>query len=495
LSFSLTKYEPQFRRCLFLIILYSIPALLTLKSTAVDDADIWWHLRTGQWIVQHHWVPYNDWFSTFGMGKPWAAYSWLFEVLTYGLFRRLGLIGLLVYVYALMLAITAALHSLIRKFESRLVYSVALTVLALLAMAPLYSPRPWLFTILFFIIELNILVGVRRSRRYRSLLLLLPLFALWANVHIQFVYGLFVLGVAALEDPINRLLRRRIDARQEQDKPLQFNTMVMVTAACLLAILVNPYHLRIYAIVWDTLKLGGLYDLISELQALQFRRISDWLVLLLTLAAAFAFGRRRAISSFWGLLLLSGAFVSFRSGRDSWFVVIVAVVIILSANSAARIASRHVLSRAQMLIVVAVVGVLLLMAAQTAHVSESELQSTVARTYPADAAQIVEQRGYRGPLYNHFDWGGYLIWRLPGLPVSIDGRSNIHDAARIRHSSEVWEGGNNWASDPELAAAHVVITQKNLPLTQLLRMDSRFELVFEDQVAVVFIARIGSAKQ
>jgi hypothetical protein len=474
------------------MILYSIPAWLTFRSTGVVDADVWWHLRTGQWIAQHHWVPYNDWFSNFGMGKPWAAYSWLFEVLIYGSFTRLGLIGLLVYVYALMLAITAALHSLVRKFEPRLPYSVALTGLALLALAPFYTPRPWLFTILFFILELNLLVSVRRSRNYRALFLLAPLFAVWANVHIQFVYGFFVLGVAALEDPINRLLRDRPNAGEGKEEPLPFRTMVLVTTACLVAILANPYHFRIYAIVWDTLKLGGLYEVISELQALQFRSISDWLVLLLTLTAAFAFGRSRTISPFWGLLLLSGAFLSFRSGRDSWFAVIVAVAIIPAAHSAARTDVRHELSKMQVLIVVAVVGLLFLIAVRTAHVSESELQNTVGRTYPGAAAQIVDERGYRGPLYNDFDWGGYLIWRLPGLPVSIDGRSNLHNAERIKRSLKTWNGESNWASDSELAAAHIVIAQKNLPLTQLLRLDSRFELVYEDQVAVVFIARVGS---
>ena len=495
MRFSLRTYEPQFRRCLFLIVLFSIPAWLTLKSSAVVDADVWWHLRTGEWIVQHRWVPYNDWFSNSGMGKPWVAYSWLFEVLIYGLFSQLGLIGLLVYVYALMLAIAAALFSLVRKFESRLACSVALTVLSLLALAPYYTPRPWLFTILFFIIELDVLVSVRRSRSYRTLLILPLLFALWANLHIQFVYGLFVLGVSALEDPINQLLRNRTGVSDEPERPLPFRTMVLVMAACLVAILVNPYHFRIYAIVLDTLRLTGLYELISELQAMQFRAISDWLVLLLTLAAAFALGRRRNIDPFWGLLLLTGAFLSFRSGRDSWFVVIVAVAIIPKAHSTTSITMRNTLSKAQVMIVVGAVGILLLIANRTANLSEVNLQRAVARTYPARAAQIVEERGYQGPLYNHFDWGGYLIWRLPHLPVSIDGRSHLHNPARIRQSLKVWNGETDWASDIELAAAHIVIAEKNYPLTQLLRLDSDFEIVYEDEVAVVFIARAGSTKQ
>jgi len=145
-------------------------------------------------------------------------------------------------------------------------------------------------------------------------------------------------------------------------------------------------------------------------------------------------------------------------------------------------------------VVVAVV-ILLLAAVRVAHLSEANLRSAVARTYPAGAAQIVQDRGYRGPLYNQFNWGGYLIWRLPDLPVSIDGRGNVHDAARIRHSSEIWSGEQHWASDPELAAARIIIAEKDFPLTQLLRLDSRFEIGYEDEVAVVFIARTGSAKQ
>jgi hypothetical protein len=495
MTFSLTRYEPQFRSSLFLIILYSVPAWLTLGSTSVDDTDVWWHLRTGQWIAEHRWVPYQDWFSTFGMGKPWAAYSWLFELLIYGLFSRLGLIGLLVYVYALMVAITAALHSLVRRLEPRLVYSVPLTLLGVLSLAPYRIPRPWLFTILFFILELDILVSVRRSQSYRKLLLLPLLFALWANIHIQFVYGLFVLGVAALEDLFNRLMGDETAGGEVEDRPIPFGTMMLVTTACSLAVLVNPYHVRIYAIVWEIVRMPGLYGLISELQAMQFRSFPDWLVLLLTLWAAFALGKRRRIGPFWGLLFLTGAFLSFRSSRDSWFVVVVALTIIPNARAASIIGTLPKISKAQVAIVVIAVGILVLSAARAAQLSENSLQKTIAGLNPVVAANVVEERGYRGPLYNHFDWGGYLIWRLRGLPVAIDGRSNLHDAARIGRSAAVWNGRHQWTSDPELAAAGVVIAEKDFPLTQLLRLDSRFETVYEDEVAVVFIARTGSAKQ
>lgn len=92
-----------------------------------------------------------------------------FEVVIYELFNKLGWLGVLLYTYVMLLGITWALHSLIRKFEKRLAQSVALTALAMIGMSRVCSPRPWLFTILFVCIQLNILVEVRRTREFNLL--------------------------------------------------------------------------------------------------------------------------------------------------------------------------------------------------------------------------------------------------------------------------------------------------------------------------------------
>src|SRR5512134_588720 len=69
------------RRLTLLFLLYLIPISNGLRP--IVDPDVWWHLRTGQWIIEHGAVPRADVFSTFGTGKPWIAYSWLFEVIVY----------------------------------------------------------------------------------------------------------------------------------------------------------------------------------------------------------------------------------------------------------------------------------------------------------------------------------------------------------------------------------------------------------------------------
>jgi hypothetical protein len=122
------------------------------------------------------------------------------------------------------------------------------------------------------------------------------------------------------------------------------------------------------------------------------------------------------------------------------------------------------------------------------NISEASLKAHVAKTFPADAVAFVQKNNQRGPLYNHLDWGGYLIWALPDLPVSMDGRTNLHGEERIERSIATWAGYPGWSSDPELSRAHVVIADMKRPLTALLHTDSRFRLVYKDEVAAVFVA-------
>jgi hypothetical protein len=68
------------------------------------------------------------------------------------------------------------------------------------------------------------------------------------------------------------------------------------------------------------------------------------------------------------------------------------------------------------------------------------------------------------------------------------GRGNLHGDQRIQRSVNTWSGLGVWESDPELMKAHLVIGSVNHTLTNLIRTDSRFKLVYGDAIAVVFVA-------
>jgi hypothetical protein len=145
-------------------------------------------------------------------------------------------------------------------------------------------------------------------------------------------------------------------------------------------------------------------------------------------------------------------------------------------------------SRERLLVAVAVLAVLV-GGWRRYDVSNAWLEMQVAGNFPEVAAQYMDKNHLQGPLYNDFNWGGFLIWRLPGLLVSMDGRTNVHGDERVAHSIAIWSGKPEWVNDPELTHANIILAKKNAPLTSILRLDPRYKIVFEDVQAVIFQPR------
>jgi hypothetical protein len=480
-----TQYSNLLYPLLLLTIFYTFAARHALRTQPVEDVDLWWHLRTGQWIMEHHALPVTDPFSQVGQGQAWVAYSWLFEVLLYALFKACGLMGVIGYTAVLSLAIVVALLAYVQRFVPNYSRAVLYVGMGALTLAPLCSPRPWLFTLLFFIIEYTLLVAARQTGKTRWLWCLPLIFALWANLHIQFIYGLFLLGFDTVQPWLEQLLRRDFSLKKLRENFDRQRWALLLV--CCGATLATPYQIKIYQAMLEIAGQRRVYEFVTELQPLSFNSPMPWWALALTLWAVFRLGWQRLAQPSLLVLLLIGVFLAFRSTRDVWFLIVIALGILAATSSVQdRAGSMRVSIR---FAVLPLACLALYGFAQRRQLNNQALQSAVDAAYPAAAARVIEERGYTGPLYNHFNWGGYLIWRLPHLPVSMDGRTNLYGGERIAHHTAIWDGDRRWAQDRELAAAGLVICNINQPLCELLRYDQRFELVYEDQLAAVFRAR------
>ncbi|MGD0940369.1 MAG: hypothetical protein ABR905_11720 [Terracidiphilus sp.] len=474
----------QWAQALVLIALFTAPAVMSLRTAYVADPDVWWHLRTAEWMVEHRTVPRADssLFSIPGTGTNWASYSWLFELLISQLFQRLGLVGIVAYSTGMAVAIAVALHRMIRRLQADFTITVLLTALACYSISRLYTPRPWLFSILFFVLELDLLLRARSTGKHQGLLWLPVIFAFWANLHIQFVDGLLVLAIALAEV----LLARRWSRIQTG---IRVRWMCGVSIACLLAVLLNPYGWKIYRVAYDLGTQPGVLNVVSEFQPLAFRYLGDWFVLFLALAAVATLAWARRFAFFESGLLLFAILVSFRTQRDLWVVVIAACAIVAAGvKGNEKNSLRATIYTASFILLATTFAVIL--AFLVLHVNNSRLRTDLAEELPVRAVESVKEKGWTGPLYNDFNWGGYLIWALR-MPVGIDGRAALYGDERINRFNATWNGQPGWDSDPDLVKAGLVIGPVQAPLTQLLRTDQRFQLVYEDKLTVVFIARRG----
>jgi len=486
----LGRQEEAIRRQAILAVLYLLPAFWILQPI-VSDPDIWWHLQTGKWIVEHGTLPATDPFSAYGDGKPWVAYSWLFEVGMYALVRIFGESGISLYTLVTVWLTMLMLHRIIGKQCPHFLPACVLLATSVIALAPLYTPRPWLLTILFFAVTLEVVLSLREGEQSRWVWLLPAIYILWANVHIQFIYGLGLLGLACLAPLVDRVAQPFCYVQPSMVwGSRNWKKLVGLTALCALATFLTPNHIRLYSIVVELSAQTGMWEYTQEMQAPSFRSITDWAMLGILAAALVQIGWRRSWSSFEILLLLVASVSAFRGRRDVWFLVMSAIVVLTPKQVCEARSSDPIVPRGGLVPIslFVAVGVLCILAYR--GISSEWVQQETAKMYPRGAALFVEQQRYAGPLYNHFDWGGYLIWRLPHLKVSMDGRANVHGDGRIKRALATWAGGPHWSEDPDLINARVIIAKNDMALASLLRLDRRFTEVYRDETAVVFVRAV-----
>jgi hypothetical protein len=163
----------------------------------LGDGDTGWHIRTGQYILEHRSVPTQDLFSFSRPGAPWFAWEWLTDV-TYALLFQIGGLKAIVLMAGAMIALfaTVVLRYTLWRGANALIAAFT-TLLAVGASSMHFLARPHLFTLLLLPVCLWLLEADRRKNT-RWLWALIPVTALWTNLHGGFVIFLACLGLLVL---------------------------------------------------------------------------------------------------------------------------------------------------------------------------------------------------------------------------------------------------------------------------------------------------------
>jgi hypothetical protein len=443
----------------------ALPAAFTLDPKF--DHDTWWHLRVGQLVAETGTVPETDPFSRLSREQPtpWVAYSWLYEWGLYQVYAASGPAGVL-WVRTLLGALaTAAVFLLLPGWGWRVIPAA---VLAGVALMPLMKERPWHLTIAFTAVTIGAVAALRDGASGRRLVWLPLLFALWANLHIQFVLGWLVLLLACA-------FPGRADRR----------LLLVLTAGCVAATLVNPYFARLFVVIWEYATQTGPLRAVLELAPPDWTTPWPWAGLALLGWAGFTAVRRKPIDWFEVGLLVVGLVLMLRMRRDVWFAAVAAAAVLrdTGAEPFCRLPRYLVV----VVVVSVFVGFRLLNFAGLGP--PPDVTAANERAYPVRAVAFVREHELPGPLFNPFDWGGYLIWALPDHPVSIDGRTNLYGSGRVTRAMSTWAGEPGWDADPDLSSAKLVLAPPGAPLTHLLReRPAEWRVAYEDGTAVVFAA-------
>jgi hypothetical protein len=479
--------RPIIRGLAFVILLAGLVRMGSLGSSLLD-ADLWWHLRDGAWIVAQHAVPHQGVFSQYS-NHPWIAYSWGFEVILSRFYHWFGLVGVVGLLITMEVAIAGVLFLILWRGLNDFWKAWLLTAAGMWAMHHCLVLQPMLASILLFAIEVGIIWEARRKNDLRPLFLLPVLFLFWANLHIQFVYGLLVLTLLVATRVVRRMAQEwGLSFGSQPDLP--FNGLLVVWGISVLATLIGPYSWQLYTVILGYMRSSVPYNVIVELEAMNFRAAEHYVLLLIIAGAFFTLGWRRSGDLFKAALLVICTLVAFRMTRDSWFVCVPALAII--ADTKLQSAPETVALRKRGLVPVAATGLVtilvLVLVAWDSGINNPSLEQVVAGAFPVNASNFIRAQSLPRPIYNDLNWGGFIIWSLPDYPVAIDGRTDLYgDEIVYRFYQERW-GPPSWASDPNLSAAKLVLLKSDSRLAMLLHGDQQhFRLVYSDPLAVVFI--------
>ena len=385
-------------------ILLALAAVLSLGwfSPEISDSDFWWHLKTGQYILEKHSLPVPDPFAYTTATAPLAysgealtrhfnlTHEWLSQVAFYLAYRIAGFGGVVLF-RAVLLTAFCALAGLVAYRRCGSFYWALAAAFTVATMAkPFAVDRPYIVTFLFLASTLAIL----EFQRY--LWLLPPLFLLWANSHGGFFLGWLVLGAYGIE---TWLLGRR--------------ATLWWSAAAILVSGLNPNGFRIPQIL---LYYGNSYITahLQEWARPRWQVVNGFTVLLFGAALVMLWARRRVRLVDW-LLFPAFAVAALMAQRNTILIGLLAPILIAS----------YFPWRPSLPPLAPFAAALLVMGGAIAASADSFFQLRAAEwKYPVGAADFLLDHHIPGPIFNTYEYGGYLIWRLwPEERVFIDGRS------------------------------------------------------------------------
>ena len=484
---------------ILLLLMFLLLALFAFRQ--VGSADAGFHLKAGEYILSGHGWPVNDTFTYTLNDQPYIDTSWGYQVLLVLAEHAAGAPGMVV-LHLLML--TGLFYLLYRTARLAPVDPATLVFLfgaGIVACETRYEVRPEVLSYLIFAAILHVLH--RRALGFKTALWLLPLLLwVWANSH-----ALFALGWAAIACVAAGLWIRD----HKPDKEL-----LWWGGASLLSPLVNPYVFKgwVYPFTLLTrfqsdnpfakniMELGSPFSLrLSE----QYRFYVHWPIWTFRMLAVFAAAALVLLlirRKYWAAFLVLAFFpLAARAIHNIPLLVLTALPPMIWAmpftglwrllgmgERRARRAGIVVLMAAGVL--AAALGLRVMTGAYyVASRSPARFGwNWDSRLLPVDAAAYVKRAGLRGPMFNHFNFGAYLMWALP-QKVFIDGRNEMMGEEFFTYYQKILSS----QEDMEQAARRygfqwIILPYEFAPdVLARLSADGRWRLAYVDWLAAVFV--------
>jgi hypothetical protein len=472
-------------------------------KSLLGDGDTGWHIRTGDYVLEHHAVPQKDIFTFTRPNEPWFAWEWLSDVIFSRIHRVWGLKGIVLLAGVLFCLTATIVFCHMLWSGGNLFLALVVAILANGASSVHFLARPHVFT--FVLLALSMWLLARdRLRPDRAIWLLAPLTAIWVNIHGGFLALIACLGLTVAGYGMQWLL-----ARSAEDR-FFLRRYTILTALCSLATLVNPYGYRLHQHLVEYLHSSFVLDAVQEFQSPTFRGERMFQFELLLFAglglAGLLLAKKRFVEA---LLILFWAQAALTSVRHVPIFAIVVAPILVGQLSQVWDDWTHNKPRNSIAAIFRDLGnefagkslrptvwVPVMIFALATSMSSAK-GDTWSDDFPKTKFPVVLFNQYAAQLapttrpipriFTSDEWGDYLTYRFyPLMRVFLDGRSDLYGPELGKEYVQLASGKYQWEQILDRYGIEIAIVPVDWPLAELLKRNSAWRLVKDDGVGIFF---------
>jgi len=477
-SSPITFILPKLDAALFCILFFSV--LLVGPRMLNIDGDLGRHITIGNYILYNLKIPVRDLFSHTMTGQPLIPHEWLAQVSFSIANTLMGLSGI-VYLTAFIIAVTFTLTY--REMRRQNIYrSLAffLTLLAAFAASLHWLTRPHIFTFLFTALWAYLLENEKSKIWYFPLIMLL-----WVNTHGAFIAGFVILG--------GHIAGWLWEYIQKQASWERLKKLTLIGGLSFAVTFINPAGWKL----WNTSVgyLGNRYlvDHTVEYQSPNFHEPGTWPFLLLMVLGIIALGLGGRMRAHQAILFAGWSAMSLYSARNIPLFAIVTTPYIGLAGQGVfetsklyqkiedRIANME--GNLRGFLIPCIAFILLMIVFPPLPRTANQFDSNV---FPVKAVDWLQIHPQEGEMFNHFPWGGYLLYRMwPHEKVFIDGQTDFYGEGLTREYAQVINLENGWKDTLQKYNISWAILPANQPLERALRENLKWIVLYQDDTAVI----------
>ena len=462
-------------------------------QSLLADGDAGWHIRTGEYILDHQTVPHHDLYSFSKPGAPWYAWEWLSDVADAELHRAAGLKGVVLAAAVIIGLVGASLMWRMVMAGAHPFAALVVCLFSISASSIHFLARPHIYTMLLISLSMGLLEAYRRGPTLtaaRRLWWLVPITLFWTNLHGGFLILVLLLGLATVGAAAEAYLDRGegFDWRA----PWMFGRL---TLACAAVSFINPYGWGLHKHVIEYLHSDWIRDVVQEFQSPRFRGESmmqfEALLFVGLIAAGLLVRRQRVVEALW---ILACSYLALSSARHiPVFAAAVSPLVAMELTSwwkawtdgKSRKSVPGILDamagdlipgfRRVSLFPVLAVAALAMTGKPIEWPKDFPVQMFPIKMIHAHEAQIRAAR-----LITTDQWADYLIYLHPDQKVFVDGRSDFYGPEIGNEFVRLMGGAPEWERTLQKYGFNLALVPVDCALSQMLKRQPGWRVVEDD---------------